>query len=66
MGLLMSDTLLIDPLLDETVWSRDAVGAWAYALDATDGGDQHETADLRYLSPSNMGCSSPLVHIDTV
>ena len=46
MGLLMSDTMLIDPLLDETMWSRVAVGAWAHALDATYGGDEQGTADL--------------------
>ena len=46
MGLLMSETMLIDPLLDKTVWSRDAMGAWAYAPDATYGGDRHEAADL--------------------
>jgi hypothetical protein len=29
MGLLMSDTMLIDPMLDDTVWLRDGLGAWA-------------------------------------
>jgi hypothetical protein len=46
MGLLMSDTVLIDPLLDDTVRLRDGLGAWACALDATCHGSVHEAADL--------------------
>ena len=46
MGLLMSDTTMIDPLLDEVIWARDAVGAWAYALDATPDDDERAVAGL--------------------
>jgi hypothetical protein len=33
MGLLMSDTMLIDPMLDDTAWLRASLGAWACGLD---------------------------------
>ena len=42
MGLLMSDTVLIDPLLDETLRLRDGLGAWAYALDLGRDRFEHE------------------------
>jgi hypothetical protein len=44
MGLLMSDTLLIDPLLDETLRLRDGLGAWAYAPGVARGVDEHGVA----------------------
>ena len=45
MGLLMSDTTLIDLLLDGTLRLRDGLGEWAYALDATCDGDEHGAED---------------------
>ena len=45
MGLLMSDTMLIDPLLDDTMRLRDGLGAWAYAPDAARDVYEHEAAD---------------------
>jgi hypothetical protein len=45
MGLLLSDTTLIDPLLDDTVWLRDGPGVWAYAPDASSAGYDQAVAD---------------------
>jgi hypothetical protein len=45
MGLLMSDTLLIDPLLDEAMRLLDGFTAWAYAPDDGRDSDDHEGAD---------------------
>ena len=46
MGLLLSDTMLIDPLLDDTMRLRDGLGAWAFATDDARDGHDHEAADL--------------------
>jgi hypothetical protein len=46
MGLLMSDTVLIDPMLDDTLRLRDGLGAWAYALDVARDPYEHEVTDL--------------------
>ena len=45
MGLLMSDTMPRDPLLDETLRSWDGLGAWAYELDVARDPYEHEAAD---------------------
>ena len=45
MGLLMSDTVLIDPLLDETLRLRDGLGAWAYAPEVASDPYDCEAAD---------------------
>ena len=45
MGLLMSDTVLIDPPLDATTQLRDGLGAWAYALDVASDPYDHEAVD---------------------
>jgi hypothetical protein len=45
MGLLMSDTTLIDPLLDDTLWLRDGLGAWAYTTDVASDPYENEMAD---------------------
>jgi hypothetical protein len=45
MGLLMSDTVLIDPLLDETTRLRDGLGEWAYALEMSRDAYGDEAAD---------------------
>ena len=45
MGLLMSDTVLIDPMLDETLRLRDGLGAWAYATDVVGDPYDYESAD---------------------
>ena len=45
MGLLLSDTVLIDPLLDETMRLRDGLGEWAYAPDAARDVYEHELPD---------------------
>ena len=47
MGLLLSDTALLDPLLDETLWLRDGLGAWAYEVDAARDPYEHEAGDPR-------------------
>ena len=44
MGLLMSDTVLIDPMLDETL--RDVPSARAYGLDVASDPHEYEAADL--------------------
>ena len=44
MGLLMSDTLLIDPMLVETLRLRDGLSEWTYALAATCDGYEQEAA----------------------
>ena len=45
MGLLLSDTVLLDPLLDETLRLRDGLGAWAYAPDVARDPYDYEAAD---------------------
>ena len=45
MGLLMSDTTLIDPMLDETLRLRDGLGAWAYGPDAAPDPYESEAID---------------------
>jgi hypothetical protein len=45
MGLLLSDTVLLDPLLDETLRLRDGMGAWAYAPEVAIDAYEHELAD---------------------
>jgi hypothetical protein len=45
MGLLMSDTMLIDPMLDDAAWLRNAVSDWASALDAARDAYEYESAD---------------------
>ena len=34
MGLLMSDTTLIDPTLDDTAWLRESLSDWAFEQEA--------------------------------
>jgi hypothetical protein len=46
MGLLMSDSLMPDPLLDEALRLLDGLSELAYAADATCAGHEHEAADL--------------------
>jgi hypothetical protein len=57
MGLLMSDTVLIDPLLDEMLRLRDGLGAWAYALDLARDPYEHEAADLTERTRPSRGVS---------
>ena len=45
MGLLMSDTGLIDPMLDDIAWLRDTVSDWAYAMEADRDACEYEVAD---------------------
>ena len=45
MGLLMSDTLLIDPALNETMPLLDSLSELAYANDAARDIHEHEAAD---------------------
>ena len=45
MGLLMSDALLIDPMLDDTLRLRDGLSEWAYAMDPMCDRYEHEAAD---------------------
>ena len=47
MGLLLSDTVLIDPLLDETLRLREGLGAWAYEVDAARDPLEYESGDPR-------------------
>lgn len=44
MGLLMSDTMLIDPTLDDTTWLRESLSDWAYEQDAARDAAEHEAA----------------------
>jgi len=46
MGLLMSDTLLIDPTLNETMRLLDSLTEWAYTPDAGRDGDAGEGGEL--------------------
>ena len=46
MGLLMSDTMLIDPMLDDTTWFKDSLREWSFAPESTRGISERETADL--------------------
>ena len=41
----MSDTMLIDPMLDDTLRLRDGLSEWAYAMDAARDCYEHEAAD---------------------
>lgn len=45
MGLLMSDTVLLDPLLDETMWLRDGLREWPSVQDVVRDADDREVAD---------------------
>ena len=45
MGLLMSDTVLIDTLLDDASRWLNSLSEWAYPLDATLNTDAEESAD---------------------
>jgi hypothetical protein len=45
MGLLMSDTMLIDPMLDDTAWLRDSLGAWTYGPDVASERYEDEPSD---------------------
>ena len=44
MGLLMSETMLIDPMLDDTTWLRESLSDWAYEQDAARESGEHEAA----------------------
>lgn len=37
MGLLMSESMPFDPMLDDTSWMHERISEWMYAVDA--GGD---------------------------
>ena len=45
MGLLMSDTTLLDPRLDETLRRWDGLGEWAFAIDGANDSYEYEAAD---------------------
>jgi hypothetical protein len=45
MGWLMSDTLLIAPMLDDTLRLRDGLSKWAYAMDAARDCYEHDATD---------------------
>jgi hypothetical protein len=45
MGLLMSDITLIEPMLDETAWLRDGLGAWAYETDVARDAYEYEATE---------------------
>jgi hypothetical protein len=45
MGLLMSDTMLIDPMLDDTAWLRASLGAWACGPDVASDRYEDESSD---------------------
>jgi hypothetical protein len=45
MGLLLSDTTLIDPMLDDTLRLLDYLSEGPYAMDAARNPYQHEAAD---------------------
>jgi len=45
MGLLMSDTMLIDPTLDDALRLQEEPGVWVYTLDATCDAYEHDDAD---------------------
>jgi len=44
-GLLISDTVMLDPLLDDAMRMRDGLGAWPYATDVARDAYEHEAAD---------------------
>jgi hypothetical protein len=44
MGLLMSDTTLIDPTLDDTTWLHESLRDWTYDQDAARDAAEHEAA----------------------
>ena len=46
MGLLMSDTTLIDPTLDDTAWLRESLRDWTYEQDAARDAAEHEATSL--------------------
>jgi hypothetical protein len=45
MGLLFSDTMLIDPMLDDTGWVQDSLREWARLIDGSRDGNEDEAAD---------------------
>jgi hypothetical protein len=45
MGLLMSDTMPSDPMLDDAAWMRESVSAWVQATDAARDPYEYEAAD---------------------
>jgi hypothetical protein len=45
MGLLMSDTMTLDPMLDDTMRWREGLSEWAYVFDTAADPHGHETAD---------------------
>jgi len=52
MGLLMSDTVLIDPLLDEILRLPDGLGEWAYTLEMSrDAYEYQATASTEWPRP---------------
>jgi hypothetical protein len=62
MGLLISDTMLIDPMLDDTTWLRDSLGAWAYALDVASNRHEDESSDSpTEIAPSRDWMRWPLI-----
>jgi hypothetical protein len=58
MGLLISDTMLIDRMLDDTLRLRAGLGAWAYALDVARDAYEHEAAELTERTRPSRGVSS--------
>jgi hypothetical protein len=64
MGLLMSDTLLIDPTLDDTLALHDSLSAWTYALDPTCDAHEHETADLSAWPRLTFPSAASATHTD--
>lgn len=42
MGLLMSDTMMVDLTLDDTTWLRESLGEWAYEQDAARDAAEYE------------------------
>ena len=49
MGLLFSDTMLIDPMLDDTGWVQDSLREWARASDASRDGTEDEKWEKIYV-----------------
>jgi hypothetical protein len=41
MGLLMSETTLLDLPLDDTTWMRESLADWTYELDAARAAAEH-------------------------
>ena len=44
MGLLMSETMLLDLTLDDTTWMCESLSDWTYELDAVRDAAEHEAA----------------------